>query len=243
MKKLTDPLRILLPMAMSLALVTPASALPDPQIFDFAGDANGIQGTSVQTDPVSYAPADLLEAILETTYVEVPVGENGIDYQATGFRIHIRTTEPPRSDTFTMRYAVDALAGECKIAFSGWVAGEQTPATDDRPGTVVATIGPYNTTQCPFTQFTHPSWTSVVQPNGTLVLSMPFAPMAGTPMSELLRPGLVVPQPNAWAFLSPCVDAALGFCGDEHLDHSPAGQTYVVGEDVPEDIPCTKGCP
>ena len=51
---------------------------------------------------------------------------------------------------------------------------------------------------------------------------------------------------TAWVFVSPCnyVDGS-GGCFPTHLDHSsmPSLPTFVIGEDVPPDVPCTRGCP
>ncbi|HEX9892113.1 MAG TPA: hypothetical protein VGB28_08635 [Actinomycetota bacterium] len=243
--------------ALTVLLSTTAGAASGPAgtINDQAGDANGVNGVwysaamlgyiteevrnlVFQGDPAgegivtpgSYGPGDLREVRFETEYESVPVGEDGLDHRATALRIVFRTEEPPAAPLGTGRLELEVIA---------WMQGPATkPCRTSfalsvfEDGTVTGP-GWYRFEDCVggLATPTDPRWTGTVA-GSEVTLRIPFD--AIDEIGALyLQEGGILRGPHASTQLR----------GLNTLDVTRVGADVVLGSDMPEDVPCTKGCP
>lgn len=223
------------------ALVLPAgAAAPAAQITDQAGDANALNGQGFlaggaadgSATPQQYAPADLLSISYATTFDAVPVGDDGIDYQATGVQARIVTTAPAKSDGPTLIYRISADIGGCGGFLQHYLNGPASAPTDAKG--------------LEFRQFAsrgcaadatvrNEKWT--VAPDGTaLVFTFPYEGMAAAELKNFAV-GRVITTPAAE------VRTLLGVLTAPAIDIAGPGTNFKIGSDLPADMPCTTGCP
>jgi hypothetical protein len=218
-----------------------------PQITDIAGDANGLV-VSQDTRPASYDPADLLEVRFRTTYQATPVGDDGIDYVPTGLAIHFDTLAPVKSDGPTVAFTVYADLDGCSGSFRGFVGGPLTNPGDGRAGSAVWS---YN--DCPEVvpvlhsshSAEHERFTALTDPAGELVVTYPFEAFTAE-QRDVLDVGTRLDAPRAYTQTSQGADLVGTFglwVQAVTIDWTDTGAAFVVGEDVPPDVPCTRGCP
>ncbi len=244
-------------LTLALALSAPAAAGPvAPQVTDQAGDANaltfpyarggqvgGIErsffpedpfGPGVQTGPASWGPGDLTSARLETTHEAVPVGEDGVDFRATGIRVRLSTVEQPRSAGPTTVYVLGAMLAEtgCALFVEVQFIGPASPPSQDPPVSALVQLG--NSADTCFADATvrDPRLTVTPDPTGVTVQ----IPLAAIPEEHAfgLAEGALIETPQAWS-------EAVSFV--PRIDSTLAGRDFRVGEDMPADVPCTIGCP
>ena len=245
--------------ALFALLLAPAAlaseAAPSPLVYDIEGDANGLGlyhvpggqvrdllgdaldndpfGGGVSTGPASTAGSDILSLGYETSYDAVPVGADGIDYRATGLRVHLRTAAQPGAPVGSASYIVfahltDGFGTTCRTSFG------VTIPEGGGAGTYPVTWSFENqfTSICPRPSgaYTHPDWTAQVTATG---ITMTF-PMSGLAEEERFVIDEGVPFTRTLGITR--VSAA-------QMDRSPFGPSWSVGQDMPADVPCTTGCP
>jgi hypothetical protein len=233
-------------------------AEPAPHIVDPRGDANALTfpyapggvvgnvqrtlfpddplGPGTATEPASLAPADLLSVRFETTFVAIPIGEDGIDYRGTGIRVDLRTTEAPRSLGLTTLYeiATHLPSGSvgCRHNFSAVFPGQDGGNAQPyaRAGVGGSADGCWAGEGGSVT-LPAATLTVVAQPPGLVIQ------IAADTVPEDIRPmfeeGGVIQSPVAWtalASIAPRIDGTL------------RGPDFIIGSDMPADVPCTKGC-
>jgi hypothetical protein len=186
--------------------------------------------------------ADLLAVRFETTFVAIPIGEDGIDYQATGIRLHLLTAATPRSlgPTTSYRLTTHLPPGAlgCRLSIGATFRGPLSPPSADPAAFATAHIGG------PADGCTVADSGSVDADRSALRLTVAEAPAGLTvevPQTAFgedaryhLDEGAVLPAPLAWTEVvsfSPRIDA------------TRMGADFVVGSDMPADVPCTKRCP
>lgn len=240
--------RTLLLVLILLSLAIPGFAEePGAHITDIAGDANGINGQgfgdvtgfdpSQPNDTVSYGPADLRTVRFQTTYDAVPVGADGIDYQATGLAIHVTTTDAPGSEGPTLIYRINTAVGGCGSFLQAYLRGPAAGPTDTADKTLQwrqLDAG------CPdgAKTLTNPAWTATVdEASKTLTMTFPFASLTPAQLSAM-GVGSYLGLPEAE------VRSQLALLTAPLIDGTPAAEEdFVVGSDVPADVPCTVDCP
>jgi len=231
------------------------AADPAPLVTDLAGDANflglyhvpggqvrAIFGDQLDSDPfnggvstapASYGPGDLTSVRYETPYVAVPVGDDGVDYRATGLRVHLRTAEQPRSPAGTSNYTVyvwliDEFETMCRSSLSVALGEGQGAGTYP----VVWRFETQFDSLCPRPGggYTSPEWLATVGPMGITM---------NIPASGLLEEERFVIAEGA------VMRKTLGITSVSaaQLDRTPFGADWKVGQDMPADVPCTTGCP
>ena len=244
---------------LAVVAVLPADAAgaadPAPLITDAAGDANGLGmyhvpggqvralfGDQLDDDPfmggVSTAPAsvagsDLLSAGYDTPYQAIPVGGDGIDYRATGLRIHLKTSAQPGSASAATTYTVyahlvDEFGTVCRTAFAVSLpqgAGPGTYPVSWRFETQFDSLCPR-----PGGNYTDPGWTATVTSTG---LTMHIA---SSGLVEEERYVIAEGVPIARSLGITMLSAA-------QMDRTPFGAIWLIGQDMPPDVPCTTGCP
>lgn len=216
----------------------------------------------VSTGPASYGPADLREVRFETPYEAVPVGDDGIDYRGTGFAFHIRTEATPASDAATLVYSLRGGLNNCWSWFKVFIRGPLSPASDpsDRAVEWGQAKSPYSG-DCPDGVLAHVRMTSPdveIDPERrelTVTFHLASLPQAHRPYFE---PGVVLGA--GWelgaeaagprVFVAPLVKGTevVGLSSlypgqRPRIDETPTGAPFVIGSDMPEDVPCTSGCP
>lgn len=236
-------------------LVVPVSSLgasASPQITDIAGDANGLP-VSHDTRPASYDPADLLSVTMSTEYAAVPVGEDGIDYQERALLIRLATLGNPVPDAGTLGFGIGTDLGTCRSSFAGYVSGPIGNTGDGAGGTVrwvqfgeCPDLDP-DTSMLGFgTAVDHPQWTATADPDARAVtLRLPFASLSEA-QAAFLRPGARLASPTAQSWLSRSayvVGDAGARAAIAYFDGTQTGADFTIGSDVPDDLPCTRGCP
>ena len=233
-------------------------AEPAPHIVDPRGDANAVTfpyapggvvgnlqrtlfaddplGPGTATEPASVAPADLLSVRFETTFVAIPIGEDGIDYRGTGVRVHMQTTEAPRSLGPTTLYeiATHLPSGSlgCRHSFSAVFPGQES---GNAPPFARAGVGG-SADGCwagEAGSVTLPAvLTAVAQPPGLVIQ------VATDSVTEDVRPMFeertAIQSPVAWTALASVAP---------RIDGTLRAPDFVIGSDMPADVPCTKGCP
>ena len=229
------------------ALALPAGAEATAQITDIAQDANGINGQgfgdltgvdpSQPNDQASYAPADLRAIRFETAYTATPVGTDGIDYTATALKIHVTTTATPKSDGPTLIYRINTGVNGCASFLQSYVRGTTSAPTDTANNTLQwrqLDAG------CPdgVKTVTNAAWTTTIDAaSKTLTMTFPYAALSETQLAAM-APG---------AYLSAArgeVRTQLGTATAPLIDDTPALlDDFVIGSDMPADVPCTVDCP
>lgn len=240
--------RLLVIAVASIGLVVPASAEDSPvHIIDIANDANGINGQgfsditgenpSQPNETLSYAPADLRSVRFETAYDAVPVGADGIDYRATGLAIHVTTTDTPGSEGPTLIYRINTAVGGCGSFLQAYLRGPAAGPTDAVDKTLQwrqLDAG------CPdgAKTLTNAAWTATVdEATKTLTMRFPFSSLSPAQLSAMgVGSYLGVPSAEVRTQLA-ALTAPL-------IDDTPAAlDDFVIGSDVPADVPCTVDCP
>lgn len=233
---------VLVAAVMMLSSLDAAAA--GPQIVDMAGDANGLDA-GIDTRPASHDPADLLSVRLSTEHEAVPVGEDGIDYQERALLVTFATLAGPIPEHGTLAFALRADLGTCSSSFMGMVDAEggspvmwtqfgQCPDVDPGSGLLPVTGS--------FAQ--NDRWTTTVG-DGSVTLRIPFESLT-IEQAAFLRPGAVAAAPSArsMVMLHHRVDPGVASTARlATLDTTAVGASFTIGEDVPEDVPCTRGCP
>ena len=247
-----------LALLLFLSAALPATAADTtPQITDIGGDANGLTfpyapggvvgnlqrslfpedplGPGTAT-PVSVAEADILSVSLQTTYVSIPIGEDGIDHVATGIRATIGSSASPVGGDATISYEIGTMVPGgtgCRMTIYAVFPGQvSTGATTPRAG---ANIGG-TADGCPLgivDSFPGQVGLSVTSNPTRIVIDVP---RTAFPEDALwyVDEGLLLHKPNAWTHGQALVP---------RIDATSFGPDFVLGQDMPEDVPCTKGCP
>ena len=220
-----------------------------PQIEDIAGDANGLNSAGVQLDtrPASYDPADLLTVRMETTYDAIPVGDDGIRHEPTGLAITIGTLATPRSfeDSLSLAYRLDTVIAGCRSYLEAATTSDGTVTYWDQiHGPPSACPNPNITTP---TAISHPEWTATVDPaDRTIRLHYPFSSLTAV-QAQYLKVGNTLQRPSGATLLLRELAGWNSVTGRREapqiLDATATGPDFVIGSDVPPDIPCTTGCP
>ena len=240
--------RLLVLAIASISLVVPAGAEELPaHITDIANDANGINGQgfgdltgvdpSQPHDTLSYGSADLRSVRFQTTYDAVPVGADGIDYQATGLAINVTTTDTPGSDGPTLIYRINTTVGGCGSFLQAYLRGPAAGPTDAADKTLQwrqLDAG------CPdgAKTLTNPAWTATVDEAAkTLTMRFPFSSLSPAQLSAM-GVGSYLGMPAAE------VRTQLAALTAPLIDDTPTAlDDFVIGSDVPADVPCTVDCP
>lgn len=243
---------------LAMAPIAPASAETAPHMTDIAGDANGVNGQGqgalsgfpgpVSTGPASYSPADLREVTFETLHEAIPAGDDGIDYRATGFAVHIRTEATPKSDAGTIVYSLVAGLNGCNSRFKVFIRGPLSDAADppDRTFRWAQIAG-----LCPDGPGTDQVLTAAavtIDPvRRELTFAIPLAKLSAE-QRPFFEPGSVLaglegvtyyPGPRV------VVSTLLRTTNEVLLpviDDTAPGPPFVIGSDMPADVPCTSGC-
>ncbi len=227
----------------------PALPSDEPDIEDIAGDANGLNVTGIQVDtrPASYDRADLLTVRLETTYAAIPVGDDGIDYQPTGVAITHRTQAIPGSfeNTFSLAYRLDTVIAGCRSYLEAATTSSGTVTYWDQiDGPPTACPNPNITTPA---AITHPAWTATIDSEArTIRLHYPFSSLSAA-QAQYLKIGNTLQRPRGATFLLREMAGWNSVTGRREapvlLDTTATGPDFVIGSDVPADVPCTRSCP
>ncbi|HYH28519.1 MAG TPA: hypothetical protein VEA19_07085 [Actinomycetota bacterium] len=210
-------------------------------IADPAGDANGVNGQDALgpeapiSSPVSHSAADLRSVAFQTTYVMLRVGDNGIDYQPTGLRIHLRTEGPPRTLGPSLLFRLSTRIGaSCQSYLQGTIRGTASTPVDPADGKVewVRRDG-----SCPGGSgtFSESTWKADVSGN-SVILSFPFSSLDAAQLG-ILGEGSSLSSPKAGT------RTVFGSAAAPQLDETAVGGQWVIGSDMPPDVPCTKRCP
>lgn len=241
----------------AVVLAVPAGAgATSPHATDVAGDANGIMtpvwnggliGWLIETatqdrdplgngtpGPVSEDQADLRSLTFATDYVAVPVGDDGIDYRATAFMVHMTTTAPPTGDPalgFAVKVFLVPLEGEvCRAGLYGHV-GDWTTAPDGS-ARYVGEVDAWGSQCPPNRDVPDPRWTTQVDPaRSEITIRFPFDSLTGGERRVLGEQALVY---GARAYTASSL---------HQLDATETAEAFEIGSDVPPDVPCTRGCP
>jgi hypothetical protein len=224
------------------ALVLPAGAAgPAAHVTDQAGDANAINGQGVSllagtadgmATPQQYAPADLLSITYSTTFDTVPVGDDGVKHVATGVQARIVTTAPAKSDGPTLIYRINAEVGNCGGFLQHYLSGPTSAPTDGKG--------------LEFRQFAsrgcaadatvrNVAWTAT-QDGTALVFTFPYAGMAGADRNNFAVGKTIVTNAAEVRTLLVAATAPA-------IDTTAPGTNFKIGSDLPQDVPCTTGCP
>ncbi|HEX9892221.1 MAG TPA: hypothetical protein VGB28_09195 [Actinomycetota bacterium] len=221
-----------------------------PHIEDVAGDANGLNAAGLQLDtrPASYDRADLLTIRMETTYDTVPVGEDGVHHEPTGLAITVGTVATPGTieDREGLVYRVDTVIAGCRSYLEAWIYNDVTTARWDQVDGPPAACPDGENQQAPG-HGSKPEWTATVDPASKTVRSWyPFASLSAR-QADYLKVGnslrtprggtLALREYSTWNGATGRIGAGL------LLDATATGPDFVIGSDVPPDVPCTKGCP
>lgn len=244
--------------ALVAAVVPAAAAETPPHITDIAGDANGVNGQGqnalqgfpgpVSTGPASYSPADLREVGFETLYEAIPVGEDGIDYRATGLAIHIITEATPKSDAHTLVYSLVAGLKGCNSRFKVFLRGPLSAAGDPADRTLRWNQIGGSCPDGPGTELTLTGANVVIDAaSRELTISIPVASLT-TQQKPYFQPGAVLAGLEGAAYYSGLrvVVSSLTRTTSDVLvpviDETAPGFPFVIGSDMPADVPCTTGC-
>lgn len=230
-------------MAVALSFAAGPAAAGDPQITDIAGDANFVSGFTPTGDtrPASYDPGDLVSVKFETAYVEVPVGADGIHYEPTGVAWRFRTLASPDTTTLTMDLRILFDVGGCLSEFDAYLHGDLPDGQDFRDKVVEwwQLQG-----ACPdesYPPLTNPNWKVTIDPDaGELAVSLPYSSLTEE-QAGLFVPGNVIEGP--YAETSAFIGTSGGWVWFPWLDFGGPGSDFVIGSDVPPDVPCTRDCP
>jgi hypothetical protein len=255
--------RALMAMTVSLlaaVLAHPASAATSDWITDQAGDANFLNGEQtlgsplvcvsgncvtapdpsgdgVATAPLSYGPADIRGLRFETTFTAVPIGDDGIHYQATGVKVSMVLDSVPKSDGPTIIYRVNAnVGGACNSFLQAFVRGPSSVSQTD-PADLAIQWRQLDAT-CPdgVKTVTVPFNATIDTAQKAIVLNFAYSKLTAAERTALSTGvALMTPQASTRTFL-------VALTAPE-FDQSSIGQAWVIGSDLPADVPCTTNCP
>lgn len=239
--------RTLFLVVAAVALAIPASAQANAQITDIAQDANGVNGQgfaavtgvnpSQPHDQLSYAPADLRAIRFETAYTSTPVGADGIDYTATGLKIHVTTTAAPKSDGPTLIYRINTAVNGCGSFLQSYLRG---PAS--APNDAANNLLQWRQLDagCPdgVKTVTNPAWTTTVDAaSKTLTMTFPYASLSPAQLEAMgVNASLTAASGEVRTQVAGTLTAPL-------IDDTPSYEEFVIGSDVPADVACTVDCP
>lgn len=228
--------------AVALAVPAPSAAGTEFLLTDIAGDANFTHETLGDTRPASYEHGDLLTVSVETTYIARPVGADGIDYEATGLRVRTRTAAPADGTTIPIAIRFGFDVDGCSHRFDtyrhgavetyppdGSVEWWQEGAGGDCPSTGQQTWAQRVT-----------GWAVTTEGNETIVTA-PYASMSATERAHF-GVGSTIGAASASTTVAFGTDAGHRWWFpwiDFALD---SGNVFVIGSDVPPDVPCTREC-
>jgi hypothetical protein len=244
---------------MLVVLAGPAGAHEvEGWIKDIEGDANflntqGFSGTvgdnpldpGVSTGGAQVAPADIRAVRFATEFIEVPVGDDGIDYQATGVTVSIVTEETPRSDGPTMMYRLNVnVDGGCNSFLQAYLRGAtslpEDPANGRSEWRQLDAGCPDGATTVGLTDAT------IDATQNAIVLRLPFEQLTPAQLA-ILDPGsmLMIPQGSTRTVFTWGTQGVLPYSGltAPQIDETVIGEDWTVGQDMPEDVPCTLNCP
>lgn len=198
-------------------------------------------GNGVPIPALSRPHADILALGVRTPYVAVPVGEDGIDYRATGLQVIAETAAVPRIPDGEVGFGLYAeLAGaSCRLYLQASVlaTGALTGYVDLRDNAIDST--PCGT--LPNRTMLSSEHLELVSAPAGVRVTIPYT-LFGPEIQEYLAEGSLFER--AWLFSG---DSRLleqpPYVTVTGLDKAPRALGWVVGEDMPMDVGCTRGCP
>lgn len=222
-------------------------------IKDIEGDANLLNGQQlieivapdptgegVSTAPLSYGPADLRAIDFKTTYDAIPVGDDGIDYRATGVQVIMKTEQTPKSDGPTLIYRLNVnVDGGCNSFLQAFLRGPSSTPNDPADKAIQWR---QLDASCPDAVATKLLTFPAIVSAETAALIMDFQYSKLTQgQRDILDPGSILSAPQGGVrtnFSTPAAGATAPL-----IDRTAVGQEWVVGSDMPADVPCTTNCP
>ena len=244
---------------MLVVLAGPAGAHEvEGWIEDIEGDANflntqGFSGTvgdnpldpGMSTGGAQVAPSDIRAVRFVTEYEAIPIGDDGLDYVATGLAISIHTEVTPRSDGPTMMYRLNVnVDGGCNSFIQAYLRGAGSLPEDPANGRAEwrqLDAG------CPDGATTVGLADAIIDDHEAgIVMRLPFDQLTPAQLA-ILDPGsmLLAPQGSTRTVFTWGSQGALPFSGltAPQVDETVLGDEWIVGQDMPEDVPCTLNCP
>jgi hypothetical protein len=229
-----------------------------PHGTDIAGDANGVNGQgqktltgvpgSTSTGPASYAPADLREVFFETPFEAVPVGQDGIDYRATGLRIRLSTESTPTSQAHTLVYSVVGRFNECngrlKVHLRGPLSAAGDPADRSLYWSKATGTCPDGTGDVAMSGST----VTVDAASKELAITIPLASLS-EPQRPYFAPDALIAGIGGGGYYDGIRAVVSGLVRGQTdllvpgIDDTPNMPDFTIGSDMPSDVPCTIGCP
>lgn len=234
----------------ALALSAAAGAHPvEGFIKDIEGDANLLNGQQlieivqpdptgggVSTAPLSYSPADLRAVDFKTTFTSVPVGADGIDYRATGVQVIMKTEQTPKSDGPTLIYRLNVnVDGACSSFLQAYLRG---PASSPNDPADKAIQWRQLDASCPDAVATKlMTFPAIVSSElSAVVMDFQYSKLTQG-QRDILDPGSILSAPQGG------VRTLFGVATAPLIDRTVVGEEWVVGSDMPADVPCTTNCP
>lgn len=254
--------------ALLALMLAPGVAAGPAGIADQAGDANGVNGAwhsasllgvaaegardllggdptgEGAATPGSLAPADVRFASISTEYESVPVGADGVDHRATAVVIAIRTEEPPDLPVYTTRTPL-------RLEVIAQVVPPGQPVK--RPQDPVQNVG-YVDCLMAFTGVVDSRggakaewwrWESCGEPGAGPAVAGATASIDGSTLT--LRYPLAGFDAVGRAYLAEGATMHRWAAGTEvagkAIDVTRRGPDFVIGSDMPPDVPCTRDCP
>ncbi|HEX9890926.1 MAG TPA: hypothetical protein VGB28_02555 [Actinomycetota bacterium] len=247
--------------ALAFALVVAASPVAagtaGPHIVDPEGDANGLAfpyapggvvgntqrelfpddplGPGTPTGPATIPAADIVSVTFETPYIAVPIGEDGIDYRQTGFRVRFRTAATPASVGPTTSYDIGTYLPPgtvgCRLFFNATFPGAPSGGA---PTARASVGGSADGCWAGDVTINLPAGLTVTTSPPGLVIDVPIASV-----SEELRPMF---EEGSGVLQSPAASTSVGSFVPR-VDATLRFPDFLIGSDMPPDVPCTKGCP
>lgn len=224
-------------------------------IQDIEGDANFLNGQGLAETPLDPGTgtggaqlhgADIRAIRFATDYVAIPIGDDGIDYQATGVTIEFVTEATPRSDGPTTIYRLNVnVDGICNSFIQAYLRGETSLPEDPE----------HRMLQwrqldggCPdgATSVRMPVDAAIDDDRSSLVMRLPYDQLTEAQRSALDEGSvLFAPQGNTRTNFTWGNQGVLPYSGltAPQIDATVVGDEWIVGQDMPEDVPCTLNCP
>lgn len=168
------------------------------------------------------------------------MGEDGIDYRATGLKIHFRTEATPGSDATTIFYRVRVDVDGCYSFLDAFVRGTSSGPLDPPDKSIE-----WNKREdgCPYqSESTNPGWTATIgHAAKELVMTLRYDTLSATELGfldegSILGSSVANTRTYVGAFF-------VGTDFTAQFDESPMGTNFEVGSDMPTDLRCTTGCP
>ena len=250
----------LVAVAVALLLgVAPASADPPAQVTDPVGDANFVNGQSVQpgyehgpdTRPVSVDGADLVGVRFSTGYrtqrvLDAATGRPlRVEHHAEALVVQIQTAAPvrPISPWSAVQYKVRATLGACAASFELHVGAN--PANDRAQFVAVRQCGrmnPGNTAPSKVAPTFAGNVATLVFRFDDLNLSVSDGALHATARVEAPVAHVFVPGVSRTAGVrDPLLGTGVTVLPENDyviVDQTTVGTTFTVGEDLPPDIDC-----